>query len=174
MSKTNETTTGAGPTAGPWRAVAPTVERRKDVFASVRTNSDGAHGFPTCEFEIMADGYKNSEAAANARLIAEAGTVRHETGLTPRELADRLAAVCREAEQIKIEWKRFREEFLKSAEMIAAAPAMLAALKDARGMLETASRYFPKSIKNRDRFDLLNILNNSVEKAIRAAEGGAA
>jgi len=75
MSKTNETTTGAGPTAGPWRAVAPTVERRKDVFASVRTNSDGAHGFPTCEFEIMADGYKNSEAAANARLIAAAPTM---------------------------------------------------------------------------------------------------
>ena len=75
MSKTNETTTGAGPTAGPWRAVAPTIERRKDVFASVHTNSDGAHGFPTCEFEIMADGYKNSEAAANARLIAAAPTM---------------------------------------------------------------------------------------------------
>ena len=30
---------------------------------------------------------------ANAALIAEAGTVHHETGLTPRQMADRMKAV---------------------------------------------------------------------------------
>lgn len=34
------------------------------------------------------DGANADEARANARLIAEAGTVYHETGLTPRQLAE--------------------------------------------------------------------------------------
>ena len=59
-----------------------------------------------------------------------------------------------------------------NARLIAAAPDMLQALKEARSMLETASRYFPKSIKNRDRFELLNVLTNAVEPAIRKAEKG--
>lgn len=33
-------------------------------------------------------GISTSEAAANAQLIAEAGTVAHETGLSPRQLAE--------------------------------------------------------------------------------------
>ena len=52
-----------------------------------------------------------------------------------------------------------------------AAPDLLTALKEARAMLETASRYFPKSIRNGDRFSLLNTLANSVEPAIAKAEG---
>lgn len=66
------------------------------------------------------------------------------------------------------------EEREANAELLAAAPELLSALKNARGMLETASRYFPKSIKNGDRFSLLNVLANSVNPAIRKAEGGAA
>jgi len=36
------------------------------------------------------------------------------------------------------------------------------ALADAKQVLELAQRYFPKSIKNADRFRLLNVLANSV------------
>ena len=63
------------------------------------------------------------------------------------------------------------DEERANAQLIAAAPEMLEALKDARRMLETASRYFPKSIKHADRFSLCNVLANSVNKAIRKAEG---
>ncbi|WP_336695672.1 hypothetical protein [Delftia acidovorans] len=36
---------------------------------------------------------KHQDMQANAALIAEAGTVHHETGLTPRQLVDRMKAV---------------------------------------------------------------------------------
>lgn len=58
-----------------------------------------------------------------------------------------------------------------NARLIAAAPELLDALKEARSMLETASRYFPKSIHNSDRFSLLNVLANTVNPAIAKAEG---
>lgn len=48
--------------------------------------------------------------------------------------------------------------------------ALLAALKDAAEVLRTAHQYFPKSIKNRDTFHLLNVEANSVNKAIALAE----
>ena len=38
-------------------------------------------------------GVRESERIANAELIAEAGTVLHETGLTPRQLAEQRAAL---------------------------------------------------------------------------------
>ncbi len=57
------------------------------------------------------------------------------------------------------------------ARLIAAAPDLLAALEQAKSMLETASRYFPKSIKNSDRFSLLNTLANSVNPSIAKARG---
>jgi hypothetical protein len=50
---------------------------------------------------------------------------------------------------------------------------MLAALREARSVLETAERYFPKSIRNHDTFSLLNVLANAVGPAIAKAEGGA-
>ena len=58
-----------------------------------------------------------------------------------------------------------------NARLIAAAPELLAALIEARSVLETASRYFPKSVKNSDRFSLLNVLANAVEPAIAKATG---
>ena len=61
-----------------------------------------------------------------------------------------------------------------NARLIAAAPELLDALKEARSMLETASRYFPKSIRNSDRFSLLNVLENVVNPAIAKAERGEA
>jgi hypothetical protein len=52
-----------------------------------------------------------------------------------------------------------------------AAPALLTALKEARQVLETAKQYFPKSIRNRDCFQLLNVLANSVDPTIAKSEG---
>jgi len=62
-------------------------------------------------------------------------------------------------------------EAAANARLIAAAPDLLAALESAAAMLRTARRYFPKSIRNRDRFSLENTLENSVNKAIAAAKG---
>lgn len=64
-----------------------------------------------------------------------------------------------------------QEQKTANALLIAAAPELLDALKEARSMLETASRYFPKSIRNLDRFSLLNVLANTVNPAIAKAEG---
>lgn len=47
-----------------------------------------------CRTDRDVDNGDVAEAEANARLIAEAGTVAHETGLTPRQLAER----CKELE----------------------------------------------------------------------------
>ena len=64
------------------------------------------------------------------------------------------------------------DETQANARLIAAAPAMLAALKDADEMLSLARQYLPKSIKNTDTFRLLNCQANSVRKALK--EAGAA
>ena len=61
-----------------------------------------------------------------------------------------------------------------NARLIAAAPEMLEALLEALKVVEIASRYCPKSIKNTDRFSLLNIEANSIRAAIAKAEGGEA
>jgi hypothetical protein len=50
---------------------------------------------------------------------------------------------------------------------------LLAALKSAAELVNTARQYFPKSIKNSDRFQLENTCA-SINKAIAKAEGGAA
>lgn len=53
------------------------------------------NGLLVCE---VYEGEDNTEREANARLIAEAGTVASETGMTPRQLADQrkeLLEVCK-------------------------------------------------------------------------------
>jgi hypothetical protein len=63
------------------------------------------------------------------------------------------------------------QETLANARLISAAPDMLEALKEADRMLDIAGKYFPKSIRNTDKFSLLNVQANSVKKAIAKAEG---
>jgi len=58
-----------------------------------------------------------------------------------------------------------------NARLIASAPDLLHGLKAAKEVLETAKRYFPKSIKNADKFHLLNVLENVIRPAIEKAEG---
>ena len=60
-----------------------------------------------------------------------------------------------------------------NAALIAAAPEMLTALHDALDIIQTAKQYFPKSIKDRDTFHLLNIEANSIRAAIAKATGAA-
>lgn len=59
-----------------------------------------------------------------------------------------------------------QQEARLAARMMLAAPDMLQALKDALGIFKTARQYFPKSVRNADRFHLINIEANSVRKAI--------
>lgn len=40
------------------------------------------------------------------------------------------------------------------------------ALRDAKSVLVTARKYFPKSIRNRDTFSLNNVISNSVDRAL--------
>jgi len=66
-----------------------------------------------------------------------------------------------------------KEETLQAnARLIAAAPAMLEALRYAAELIPTARRYFPKSVKFSDRFQLENVCA-TIGKAIAQAEGGA-
>ena len=58
-----------------------------------------------------------------------------------------------------------------NARLIAAAPAMLEALRYAAELIPTARRYFPKSVKFSDRFQLENVCA-TIGKAIAQAEGG--
>ncbi|CAB5514491.1 hypothetical protein LMG26857_03550 [Achromobacter anxifer] len=70
------------PTPGPWRVVAhnnPTVQPNDDWTVQ------GPNGEAIC-FE----GKGLPEDGDNSTLIAEAGTVHHETGKSPRQLADEL------------------------------------------------------------------------------------
>jgi len=65
--------------------------------------------------------YPIEEAKANAKLIAEAGTVTNETGYTPRQLADQKAELLEALDELRIavgnmtEWDRFLDEPYKKA-----------------------------------------------------------
>ena len=83
-------------TPGPWH-----VEAHSRGAGHI--NVTGPRLLPRPRFGPVAAAYTNlagpmddscvAEMAANARLIAEAGTVLHETGLTPRQLAEQRAAL---------------------------------------------------------------------------------
>lgn len=49
--------------------------------------------------------YYAAAAEANAALIAEAGTVANETGLTPRQLADQRAELLEALKEVVGEWR---------------------------------------------------------------------
>lgn len=60
-------------------------KREVGIFCDVYSTDPGEGGFPSIA---------RTEDEANAILIAEAFTVLHETGMTPRELADLLARLA--------------------------------------------------------------------------------
>ena len=62
-----------------------------------------------------------------------------------------------------------KEEAIDNARLIAAAPDLLAAYKDVLDLIEIARQYFPKSIKNNDKFKLENTCA-TIRKAIDKAQ----
>ena len=90
-------------TPGPWE-----VTNGTDVFTRLgarngagvhAADNDGWYIADCCMGEAGADDtLRYAEQRANAQLIAEAGTVLHETGLTPRQLADLVARLKLEAQ----------------------------------------------------------------------------
>jgi hypothetical protein len=79
-------------TAGPWAVVERQPEEDGTVYPFRVAGDDDHH---VCFMEWLFDatllGEVHPRARANARLIAEAGTVYHETQMTPRQLADEVA-----------------------------------------------------------------------------------
>jgi len=71
----------AKPTPGPWFVRGKTANLQIAIVGPSGELSDS----------IAYAWGQNGEAEANARLIAEAGTVHHETGLTPRQLVEQRA-----------------------------------------------------------------------------------
>jgi len=77
-------------TPGPWTVIDGTTVLSADPSVAI------CDAFPA---DKAGNEYRYGESSnANARLIAEAGTVLHETGLTPRQLADLVARLKLEAQ----------------------------------------------------------------------------
>lgn len=72
------------PTPGPW-----TVVGSKTKYVESRIRSGWVQEIASIGPTEADNGY-GPQQEANARLIAEAGTVAHETGLTPRQLVERV------------------------------------------------------------------------------------
>lgn len=98
-------------TPGPWM-----VTNGTDVFTRLgakngefvnAADNDGWHIADCCMGETSTDDGLRSllyaEQRANAQLIAEAGTVLHETGLTPRQLAQQRAELLEALREISSE-----------------------------------------------------------------------
>ena len=93
-------------TPGPWH-----VEAHSRGAGHI--NVTGPRLLPRPRFGPVAAAYTNlagpmddscvAEMAANARLIAEAGTVLHETGLTPRQLAEQRAELLEAVRRVASE-----------------------------------------------------------------------
>jgi len=79
-----------GVTPGPWTVIDGTTVLSADPSVAI------CDAFPA---DKAGNEYRYGESSnANASLIAEAGTVLHETGLTPRQLADLVARLKLEAQ----------------------------------------------------------------------------
>lgn len=88
-------------TRGPWTVDASDEDAIEVVGTPVwgceRFGKRGRWSVCTLD-DLLGDHPK--EVKANARLIAEAGTVLHETGLTPRQLAEQRAELLEALEQL--------------------------------------------------------------------------
>lgn len=79
-------------TPGPWTVQISPVRRTLCVMS--------ADTWICGEFDNPNTPLEGEEAQANARLIAEAGTVATETGLTPRQIAERHADLTKQRDEL--------------------------------------------------------------------------
>jgi hypothetical protein len=82
-------------TPGPWNMGACII--RGAYWFQVQAEKNGYHGRVGSVAITPDRNERNAEDEANARLIAEAGTVATETGLTPRQLAEQRAELLEAA-----------------------------------------------------------------------------
>lgn len=98
-------------TKGPWRAYRDDYH---EVW-SVEAGDTIADLWRMDEETHSRDPLQEEEAEANAQLIAEAGTVLHETGLRPRELVERVGQMMALLKRVhfassKLSWERGETE----------------------------------------------------------------
>ena len=82
MSKMNETTTGAGPTAGPWRVVG------EEWIKADATHGRGGECCVVAQAVSGTDSVSLAERDANARLIAASPTMLQALRAAKKALAD--------------------------------------------------------------------------------------
>lgn len=101
----------AKPTPGEWTvnfSYSSDIPENARVVIHAPPKSEKHTGTKVAEAEFACQGSNyhvsdRNEAEANARLIAEAGTVYHETGLTPRQLADQRAELLEALRELATE-----------------------------------------------------------------------
>lgn len=124
------------PTPGPWfHHGASGYQHARGGFIS---STEDRHGSPAiCDVR----GSDGQPFLANAALIAEAGTVHHETGLTPRQLVEQRDALAKALEDVaaSLSWLAYGEvktfhdrRIMNPAEATGAARAALALVKGAK------------------------------------------
>lgn len=87
-------------TAGPWDYFVGNANGRGLIRVEAAISSDDA-GEHICSFP------RGPKGEAHAALVSETGTVTHETGLTPRQLAEQraeLLTACKAAEKWLSGW----------------------------------------------------------------------
>lgn len=124
------------PTPGPWfHHGASGYQHTRGGFIS---STEDRYGSPAiCDVR----GNDGQPFLANAALIAEAGTVHHETGLTPRQLVEQRDALTKALEDVaaSLSWLAYGEvktfhdrRIMNPAEATGAARAALALVKGAK------------------------------------------
>jgi hypothetical protein len=119
------------PTAGPWK-----YEARETVPGSPHTTSGIIYSESTKHYvaDVFGYGSQTTPYNANGRLIADAGTIYHETGLTPREL---LTEKLAETESYREGERRMMADYDALAKekdkLLAAVKEYIAARADSRG-----------------------------------------
>lgn len=96
------------PTPGPWVAVGSGGPWEQRI--SIRAANWGTVAAVGVDPSLP---HWDGPQRANARLIAEAGTVRHETGLSPRQLVERVKEL-EEAAKLVLDWYEAENDHSKA------------------------------------------------------------
>jgi hypothetical protein len=117
-------------TRGRWKGVGENgcYDNRRNDWELVNDDTDEATSAPitlddgkVIAFVVCEESGPDADAEfdANAQLIAEAGTVLHETGYTPRELAEQRAELLAALKKIDFDWDGEPEDMFAARAAIA-------------------------------------------------------